>query len=126
MKELDKRIREALREEDAKLLEGYAEEPGVLEMLLETLRGKHRWLNVLGVAWTVTFLTLGIMSGVAFFRSEATRDLVMWASGCVLCVIAVALLKVWYWMEMQRFAVLREIKRVEFQIARLAARLPER
>ncbi|MEE8169622.1 MAG: DUF6768 family protein [Phycisphaerae bacterium] len=36
---------------------------------------------------------------------------------------AVAMLKIWYWMEMQRIVVMREIKRVELQIARLAARI---
>jgi hypothetical protein len=47
----------------------------------------------------------------------------MWATACIMCTAAVALLKTWYWMEMQRIVVMREIKRVELQIARLATRL---
>jgi hypothetical protein len=35
------------------------------------------------------------------------------------------MLKVWYWIEMQRIVVMREIKRVELQIARLSARIRE-
>jgi hypothetical protein len=34
----------------------------------------------------------------------------------------VAILKIWFWMEMHKNAVLREVKRLELQIARLAAR----
>lgn len=123
MNELDKKITEALRKEDAELFQDLGEEPGVFEMLFETFRGKHRWLNVLGAALTVVFLGLGVASAIAFFRADATRDLIMWASACILCALLVAMLKVWYWMEMQRMVVMREIKRVELQIARLAGRL---
>lgn len=124
MNELDKKIAEALRKEDADLFREIGEEPGIFEMLLETFRGKHRWLNLLGAIWTLAFLVLGIASAVAFFRAEATRGMLTWASACILCMWAVGLAKVWYWMEMQRIVVMREIKRVELQIARLAARLP--
>jgi len=123
MNDLDKKITEALRREDAELFPGIDDEPGVFEMLLETFRGKHRWLNVLGAAWTLIFLGLGVASAFAFFRADTTRDLLMWATACILCTLAVALLKVWYWMEMQRIVVMREIKRIELQIARLAAGL---
>jgi len=123
MQDLDKKIVEALRAEDAELFREAGDEPGVFEMLLDTFRGKRRWLNMLGVVVTLTFLALGIASAVAFFRADATRDLVLWAAACMLCLSAVAMLKVWYWMELQRIVVMREIKRVELQIARLAARI---
>ena len=123
MSERDMKIREALRKEDAELFQEIGEEPGIFEIVFETFRGRRRWLNVLGAACTVTFLAFGIVSAVAFFRAEATRDVVMWAAACVMCMSAVAMLKVWYWMELQRIVVMREIKRVELQIARLAARI---
>jgi len=123
MNELEMKIREALQKEDADLFQEIGEEPGIFEMLFETFRGKRRWLNMLGAAWTLIFMGFGIASAVAFFRAEAIRDLVMWAAACVMCVSAVAMIKVWYWMELQRIVVMREIKRVELQIARLAARI---
>lgn len=124
MKELDRKIAEALRGEDADLFAEMGDEPGVFETLLETFRGRHRWLNLLGALGTFALLGLGVAAAVAFFRADATREMLMWAAACILCMSAVALMKVWYWMEMQRVAVVREIKRVELQIARLAARLP--
>jgi hypothetical protein len=72
---------------------------------------------------TLAFLVLGVLSAVAFFRAEEMRDLVTWAAACVICMSAVAMLKVWYWLELHRIVVMREIKRVELQIARLAARM---
>ncbi len=123
MNELDKKITEALRKEDDELFREVGEEPGIFDMLFETFRGKRRWLNVLGAVWMLVFLVLGIASAVAFFRADTVRDMLMWNLGCFFCLSAVALLKVWYWMEMQRIVVMREIKRVELQIAHLAARL---
>lgn len=123
MSELDSKIREALQKEDAELFQEVGEEPGIFEMLIETFRGRHRWLNMVAAALTLLFLASGIVSAVAFFRAKETRDVVMWAAACVTCLAAVAMLKVWYWLELQRIVVMREIKRVELQIARLAARI---
>ena len=123
MNELDKKIQEALRAEDAELFKDFAEEPSVFEMLMETCRGRHRWLNILGAFWTLVFLVLGIVAAVKFFGAESTRDIVMWASACIVCVSAVSMLKIWYFLEINKNATTREIKRLELQIARLAARI---
>ncbi len=125
MNELDRKIREALRKEDAELYKDFDEEPSVFEMLVETCRGRRRWLNVLGAFWTLVFLVLGILSAVRFFGAETTRDIVMWAAACILCMSAVSMLKVWYFLEMNRNALTREIKRLELQIARLAGRIKD-
>ena len=125
MNELDDKIREALRKEDAELYKEFDEEPSVFEMLMETCRGRHRWLNVLGAFWTLVFLVLGILSAVRFFGAESTRDIVMWAAACILCMSAVSMLKIWYFLEINRNALTREIKRLELQIARLAGRIKD-
>ncbi|MCH8806187.1 MAG: hypothetical protein IH986_08875 [Planctomycetes bacterium] len=123
MSKLDDKIREALRKEDAELLTEFDEEPSVFEMLLDTCRGRHRWLNALGAFWTLVFLVLGILAAVKFFGAESTRDIVMWAAACILCMSAVSMLKVWYFLEINKNALTREIKRLELQIARLAGRI---
>ncbi len=125
MNELDKKIQEALRAEDAELFKDFAEEPSVFEMLIETCRGRHRWLNILGAFWTLVFLVLGIVAAVKFFSAEGTRDIVMWAAACIVCVSAVSMLKIWYFLEINKNALTREIKRLELQIARLAARIKD-
>jgi len=125
MNELDKKIREALRKEDAEVFEDFAAEPSVFEMLIETCRGRHRWLSLLGAFWTLVFLVLGVLSAVKFFSAAGTRDQLMWAAACILCMSAVSMLKVWYFMEINKNAITREIKRLELQIARLAARVKD-
>ncbi len=125
MNELDRKIRETLRKEDAEIFDYLGGEPSVFEMLMETCRGRYRWLNILGAFWTLVFLVLGIVAAVKFFDAETTRDIVMWAATCIICVSAVSMLKIWYFLEMNKNAVTREIKRLELQIARLAGRIKD-
>ncbi len=123
MSDLDDKIREALRKEDAELFKDFDDEPSVFDMLMETCRGRHRWLNILGAFWTLVFVVLGILAAVKFFGAQSTRDIVMWAAACILCMSAVSMLKVWYFLEINKNALTREIKRLELQIARLAGRI---
>ncbi len=125
MSDLDDKIREALRKEDAELFKDFDDEPSVFDMLMETCRGRHRWLNILGAFWTLVFVVLGILAAVKFFGAESTRNIVMWAAACILCMSAVSMLKVWYFLEINKNAVTREIKRLELQIARLAGRIKD-
>ena len=125
MKDIDDQIKKALRAEDARVYEEFEVEPSVFDTLMETMRGRHRWLNILGAFWTLVFLVLAVLSAVQFFGAAETRDLILWASCCVICFSAVSMFKIWYFMEMQKVALTREIKRLELQIARLAGRMPQ-
>ena len=125
MSDLDDKIREALRKEDAELLEDFDDEPSVFEMLMETFRGRHRWLVFLTFFWTLVFMTLGVLSVIRFFRAEELRDMVMWAAASAFFLSGVSMMKVWYWMELNKNALTREIKRLELQIAHLAGRIKD-
>ena len=125
MKELDDKIREALRKEDAELFEDFGGEPSMYEMVMETFRGRYRWMVMVAVFYSIVFIALFIFACIKFFNAEATRDMMMWAGLCIVCWFAIFGMKVWYWMELNKNAVTREIKRVELQIARLASRIKE-
>ncbi len=123
MNVLDDKIREALQKEDAELFEDVGSEPSIYEMLMETFRGRHRWLVFLTMFWTIVFMVLGVLSVIRFFRAEEMRDMLMWAAASAFLLSGVSMMKVWYWMELNKNSVTREIKRLELQIARLAGRL---
>ncbi len=125
MKELDDKIREALRKEDAEVFDDWGSEPSMFTLVMDTFRGRHKWLVMLTVFWSLTFFVLAIVSAVKFFNTEDSRDMMLWALGFVFCMSAVSMLKVWFWMELNKNAIMREIKRVELQIARLAGRIKE-
>lgn len=117
---IDDKIREALRKEDAELLEHFRGEAPLHEMLLETFRGGNRFLNAMAIVATIIVMVLLVTSGYQFFQVESTRAMIAWASAFVTCAVATGLLKIWFWLELNKNCVTREIKRLELQIANLS------
>jgi hypothetical protein len=125
MSELDEKIREALRREDSELFGDPAGEPSMFDMILGSFRGRHRRIMMLSAFWILVFFVLGVIAAFQFFGADATRGMVLWATVFVFSVSTVSMLKVMYWMELNKNAVTREIKRLELQIARLANRMKD-
>jgi uncharacterized membrane protein YciS (DUF1049 family) len=123
MKNIDEQIREALRRDDAELLEHYRGDLPIHEQLIETFHGRNRWLNGLAFIFTIAFTALVFVAAYQFFQAETTRTMIAWATAFVWGLLSVAMLKMWFWMEMHRFSLTREIKRLELQIANLSRQL---
>ena len=123
MNELDQKIREALAPDEAELLGPPGEAP-LWEQLKEMFRGRLRWVSWLVVVGGSAAFVLMIVSVVYFFRAEGTKEMIAWAGGFGLGLIGVGFSRLWFWLLFHRNAVLREVKRVELQLARLSRRLP--
>ena len=122
MNELDRKIREALAADDAELL-GPLGEPPLWDQVIELFQGRLRWVNGLTFVATLAFAVFAIVSAVYFFRAEGVREMIAWAGGFGLGLIAVTAGRIWIWMQVHRNTVLREVKRAELQIARLSSQL---
>ena len=55
-------------------------------------------------------------------NADAARETLLWSAGGIVAMVAVAMLKMYFWMEMNKNVTLRELKRLELQVARLASR----
>ena len=122
MNALDKSIRAALAADESELLRQF-DEPSLPEQVLETFRGRSRWLVTLAILIAIGGGAFAVFSAVRFFQAEDIQEMIAWAGGFGLSVITTALTKIWYWMELNKYVLAREIKRVELQIARLASQL---
>ena len=118
---IDSLIREALSEEDRAHFD--VEEPSLPEQLFSLFQGRWRWMNALIVVFMLVLFVGALLAGVRFFQSDDVPTMLRWGSVAWLCWFAVGFLKLWTWLEMERFAVVREIKRLELQVANLSARL---
>ena len=123
MKDLDQKIREALAEDDTELFDKLAARESLPEMLLGVFRGRPLWITWLGQLFIFVFFGLAIWSVFQFFDASVLVDQIMWATLFLYCGMAVAFLKLWFWLEMQKNSIIREVKRVELQVAQLARRL---
>lgn len=94
-------------------------DPGLFALIADSFRGRMRWLTAITWGMTLVMFVLSVLAAVWFFQAETTRSMIMFATVFLYCSIAVGLLKIWGWMEIERHAVTREIKRLELRIAQL-------
>jgi hypothetical protein len=121
MTNLDLAIREALSKEDAEFLARFEDE-GPIREALGTFSGKWGAMNILAAIFTFVIFGLFVYCAWNAFNVSDLRDTILWSAGGLLAMLAVAMLKMYFWMEMNKNVTLREIKRLELQVARLAVR----
>ncbi|ANP45891.1 DUF6768 family protein [Candidatus Viadribacter manganicus] len=120
MNKLDSAIRQALSAEDAAFLAKF-EDQSPLHEALGTFSGKWGVMNVFAALVTFAMFGAAVFCAWNAFTETEVRDTILWSAGVVLAMLAVAMLKMYFWMEINKNVTLREVKRLELQVARLAA-----
>ncbi len=123
MNNIDAKIRRALEATDTDLADEFDGDQSMTEMVFDVFRGTQKWLTFLAIFWGLVFMAGSVVGIIQLFKAQGTRELILWGLGVVFCFSAVSMMKVWFWMQMNRHSILREIKRVELQVARLAGKL---
>ncbi len=123
MIEEEELLRQALQKEEENHDLDY--DPGLIEEVVHTFRGRRRW--IVGYVWIATFVVslFTFYCGYRFIIAETVQTQIGWATGFLYFALIVAMLKLWYWDEMRRYTYLREIKRLEIQVAKLTERIEE-
>ena len=120
MNDMNDAMRSALNSEaQFKAIDSDRELP-IRTQVAETFRGRFRWVALLAAFFRILFLIIAIIAVVQFFRVTGTRDLVAYATLFLASVVATAAHKLWYWMLLIKNSVIREIKRLELQVAKLS------
>ncbi|WP_452228360.1 MULTISPECIES: DUF6768 family protein [unclassified Lacinutrix] len=122
MEDIDKLIKDTLTQEEAKFYDTL-EEQSVLGMIFGLFQGKNKWLLIMMNFMTVVFFGLFIYCVLQFFQAEATKDLLKWGLGSIVFMLGVSMLKIFAWMQMDKNALLRELKRLELQVSSLSGKL---
>lgn len=117
--DIDKRIKQALEEESSKFNPNMADQPGLFGLVAQSFQGSMgRWVVAVNI---VTLIATGFLlwCGYHFFVSSETNDLIFWGVCFVVSLQAQIALKQWLWQEMNRNNLIREVKRLEFEISQL-------
>lgn len=123
MDDFERKIAQALRADEAAEYQRLDPDLPPWEMVFETFKGRNRWLNIVTAVWAFVFFVAAVFCFVRFFGADEVRAALAWGLGGVLLMLAVSFLKMWWWMEMQKNSIIREVKRVELQLASLARSL---
>jgi len=116
---IDELIKETLSKEEAAFYDEL-EEQNLIGKIGEVYRGKLGWLAIIMNVVMVLMFMAFIYCIVQFFNTENTNEIIKWASAGFLCMIAIGMLKLFVWMQMDKNDILRELKRLELQLATLS------
>ena len=84
---------------------------GLWAMYGDSLRGPRRELVRAALMKGVLFYLFGVYCAVQAILSTDIRSVVLWSLGCVWSITVVCMVKLWWWMEMNRKSILRSIGR---------------
>ena len=117
MNKLDDDIRKALANEEASY--DLDREEGLFGQVAGIFRGKLRWIAIFAVIESIVFLVLIVLAAIEFFQADDTKWQIFYATSILLLAGMLLLVKLWSWMQMNRYVIQREIKRLELRILEL-------
>ncbi len=118
MSEFDERLKGLLSEEDEAFINESLDETGYYKEALASLKGPGAGMNIL--VWIGVFVFAGVMlfAIYAFFQAETVKDQIMWAALAIMGNSAQIAMKLWFYNHLNRFALMKEIKRLQLEVAR--------
>jgi hypothetical protein len=123
--EIDKLITESLSKDEAEFYRQFDEED-LMKMWVGVYKGKYGWIAAIQSVFITIFVVIAVYCGYRFFTVETTTELFRYGAAMFIAMMFTALLKLWLWMQMVRNSTLREMKRIEFQVAVLMEKISEK
>ena len=124
MEEIDLLIKDTLSKEEAAFYDSL-EEQNVTSMFIGLFKGKNAWILVVMNVMIFVFLGLFVYCCIQFFKVESAEELMKWGFGSLMFFLGVSMLKIYAWMQMDKNAILREMKRLELQVMSLSGKMAD-
>ena len=123
MGDIDKKILEAIKAETDVTMKNYERELGYFGLMIESFRGTFGWMVMGAIAMQVLLAVAFIYCAVGLYGAGDAATKLDWLAPGLAAFIAFGLLRIWFFMEINRLSIAREIKRVELQLAAIASAL---
>ncbi len=122
--EIDELIKETLSKEEAAFYDSL-EEQNNFESILGLFKGKNAWFLIITNIMTILFLGLFVYCCIQFFSADTSKELMKWGFGSIMFLIGMSMLKIYAWLQMDKNAILREMKRLELQVMSLSGKMTD-
>ncbi|NER16321.1 DUF6768 family protein [Spongiivirga citrea] len=119
--EIDKLIKQALTEEEAQFYDEL-DEQNLIQKFGNVHKGKTGWLATIMTVFNIAVAVLLVYCIVQFLNTEQTNELIKWAAAGFLCMIFMSMIKLYVWLQMDKNDILRELKRLELQVASFSSK----
>jgi hypothetical protein len=119
MKNINQKILEALKDDEA-AHEFSEEQANSLQLIGQSFKGTFRLSFAVVVSLQLIFAGLAIYCAYHLVNELDIGLKINWLAGTLSTVVAFAIARIWFFMELNRLSVIREVKRVELQVSLLA------
>ena len=120
MTSFETRLKDGLSAEDEAFLKNLEDGESLFGQLGATFAGPMKFWTGFAFVLSVVLFGLAVWSFVQMLAADDIREMLLWLAGVIFGVMAVSMIKVWFWLRMNHLAVLRELKRIELRLARSA------
>ena len=117
MQDIDKLIDQALEAEERELLRGF-DEQGFFTQVFEVFRGPTGWMSMVMMFWQSVMFIAGVWAAWHFFEADDQVAQLRWGLPAMLLLLFAGMLKMAMVPRLESNRVIRELKRLELQIAR--------
>lgn len=121
--EIDKLITESLSKDEAEFYMNLEKEEGLLKSMAGLFSGKLAWVTAVMMIVSLIGVIIAFYSGYHMFISESTVEILHYGSIMFIAFMFASMIKLWTWLQMQKNSILREVKRIEYQIAVLLEKM---
>jgi len=123
MNNIDEKILNAITQNHDESNTNYQKELGLFGLIRESFKGSHKWVVVAVFLLIFIFIGLTIYSAYHFYYATEITTKLNWMAVVIVGAIIVSILRLWYFMELNRLSMKREIKRLELQVSLLVKKL---
>lgn len=119
---IDDIINDTLSEDDREFLMRLDDQRGLFTQVGDVLSGPlSGWTRLVFVV--TFFMAMATVYAIWMaFTVDGTRELILWSAGAIVGFVATGFTKDWFFSRMNMLSILREVKRLQVQVALLAER----
>ena len=120
MTSIDDKIKQALSNEYNDIIaENDKIDANPFKQMSVGFKGKMGWMYKLVILFGAIFTLIMIYAIYSFYHETEIKSLIGWAVTIVITAFFTQVTKMWYWSELGRNRVIREIKLLELQLAQV-------
>ncbi len=124
--EIDKLISQSLSKDEAEFYKNLEGEEGLFKSMTGIYSGKLAWVTAVMAIVHLVVAVIAFYSGYQLFTAESADEMLYFGSIMFIALMFAGMIKLWTWLQMQKKSVLREVKRIEYQVAVLIEKISEK
>lgn len=123
MDNMNKSILQAMQKTKLEIDDFSEEKANALQLIIHSFKGTFKLTFFAVLTLQLVCFGFALYFGYSMFYEPDVAMKINWLAGTILAVIAFAIARLFFFMELHRLSVLREVKRVELQLSVIAQAL---